>query len=359
MQVNPVTVVNPEHGNNYPQSSDFAPATALLKDFYRHKSDFDDYLKFTPYNLYHDETYVAAPDSEIVSLFAHPQDRINIKSSLWLHFCDKRRQAISELKASSSDSWGKIKHYPTVEKWLVLLKHCPTKSSSSSSSPSSSSPSSATASQPPPPTPTPPLVAVALPPRPQLIGTSPLDSAVKPSRYVYLATISEHFSEASSSMILQGDSADLIVLCFAAPCKINNSNVPPPRTKFITSRNSTWTTARNELLVAALLQQQQHKPGQDYEYFVFFDGDAVLKRSECQDDKKEPALGYSPALVHQNVYRMLERYLSHFRPSVGVPFYSKWFSDRLPRSRAASAPKHRGSSSPSRIDTRNTRSNIL
>ena len=62
------------------------------------------------------------------------------------------------------------------------------------------------------------------------------------------------------------------------------------------------------------------------------------------------ALGYSPALVHQNVYRMLERYLSHFRPSVGVPFYSKWFSDRLPRSRAASALKHRGSSSPSRID---------
>ena len=96
---------------------------------------------------------------------------------------------------------------------------------------------------------------------------------VKPSRYVSLATISHHFSEATSWMTLQGHSADLVVLCFAAPCKINNSSAAAPRMHQVHHESQQLVDDRHGAERAAGGRAPAASTPA-YEYLVFFDGDA-------------------------------------------------------------------------------------
>jgi hypothetical protein len=55
--------------------------------------------------------------------------------------------------------------------------------------------------------------------------------------------------------------------------------ISPAFDRYLHRPNSTWTTARNMLLVVAALSQNQ------YEYFIFFDGDAYLDRTRARASK--------------------------------------------------------------------------
>jgi hypothetical protein len=69
-------------------------------------------------------------------------------------------------------------------------------------------------------------------------------------------------------MTLQGHLAGLVVLCFAAPCKINNSSAAAPRmhqVHHVDDRRGAERAAGGRAPAAST-------PA--YEYLVFFDGDA-------------------------------------------------------------------------------------
>jgi hypothetical protein len=141
---------------------------------------------------------------------------------------------------------------------------------------------------------------------------------------VYLVTTADGLLN-ETAQLMTADSAsgsrgaDLIVLCYKKKCNATGT----PRTSFIYSPGSTWTSARNELLAAAMRQAS-------YEYFIFSDGDVVIFKTIRKDGKGLVEFGLTPGLNDKNVYKMFEKYLSHFQPAVGVPLFASWYFGRLP-----------------------------
>ncbi len=99
---------------------------------------------------------------------------------------------------------------------------------------------------------------------------------------------------------LQDEQNDIILLTWKKPSDLENSIFFP---------QSTWTEGRNRLLKEAF------RKNEDYLYYIFLDGDCIVKEdTELASELNIELCG--------NPFRTLEKYLTEWQPAVGYTRYS-------------------------------------